>query len=64
MTVTDFQTFAISVFSGTGTGVFGAPVNYSVVRTPGGIGVGDFNGDGKLDLAVTSVAGVSILLQQ
>src|SRR5262249_529556 len=40
---------------GNGNGTFQAPVTYSSIpadRIPAGIVVGDFNGDGKLDLAV------------
>src|SRR5262249_56179876 len=48
---------------------FASPVNYPVGPTPVAIVTGDFNGDGKLDLAVTNADGsaagndiVSILL--
>lgn len=43
---------------------FVAPKSYSVGSTPSGIAVGDFNGDGKIDIAVanTGSENVSILL--
>ncbi|HEY6271212.1 MAG TPA: FG-GAP-like repeat-containing protein [Terriglobales bacterium] len=44
----------ISVSLNQGNGVFGVPVNYTVGYGPVGIAVGDFNGDGKLDLAVAN----------
>ena len=42
---------SVSVLLGKGDGTFGAPTNYGVGGTVG-VAVGDFNGDGKLDLAV------------
>ena len=44
----------ISVFIGNGDGTFQAAVNYPVGTGPSGVGVADFNGDGKLDLAVAN----------
>jgi hypothetical protein len=43
---------------------FGSPTNYPVGNTPRAVAAGDFNHDGKLDLAVANTAshGVSILL--
>jgi hypothetical protein len=59
----------ISLLLGNGDGTFtqasGSP--YAVGGTPYQFVAGDFNGDGKLDLAVTNINGtgtVSILLQQ
>ena len=52
------------------TVAFKAPVSYPVGTNPAGVSVGDFNGDGKLDLAVINHGfsdtgddgGVSVLL--
>jgi hypothetical protein len=62
-----YGTNAVSVFLGKGDGSFAAPVQY-----PAGpmndsppyhnVLVGDFNGDGNLDLVATSDNGISILL--
>jgi hypothetical protein len=43
---------------------FASAVNYDVGSHPGSIALGDFNGDGKLDMAVANILGgnVSILL--
>src|SRR3989442_424584 len=40
----------------------GPLVNYPVVSFPAAVEVGDFNGDGKLDLAVANGDTISILL--
>jgi VCBS repeat protein/Big-like domain-containing protein/FG-GAP repeat protein len=60
----------ISLLLGNGDGTFRAAVNYAVGSDPFSVTVGDFNGDGKLDLAVANagnpdafIAGsVSVLL--
>jgi len=58
----------VSIFLGNGNGTFQPAVSYSAGpgTLPDAIAVGDFNGDGKLDLAVTSngnaTGNVSILL--
>ena len=57
----------VSILMGNGDGTFQTAVNYPVGSQPAAIAVGDFTGDGKLDLAVvelghTAVHGVSILL--
>ncbi|HEV7397213.1 MAG TPA: FG-GAP-like repeat-containing protein [Pyrinomonadaceae bacterium] len=58
-------TSTISVRIGDGAGGFGAATDYTLGLGPRGIGVGDFNGDGKVDLATSNVSGsntVSVLL--
>jgi acetyl esterase/lipase len=57
----------ISILLGHGDGTFGLPHNFSVLpqgRSPQSIAIGDFNGDGMPDLAVTNRASnnVSLLL--
>lgn len=54
----------ITVFNGTGTGSFGAPVNYSLGTTAGsyGIAVGDYNGDGRMDIATGNSGSSSVAI--
>jgi hypothetical protein len=56
----------ITLLLGNGDGTFapssGSP--YTVGSNPFALAAADFNGDGKLDLAVATTAGISILLQQ
>jgi hypothetical protein len=54
----------VSILLGDGNGGFQAVVNYPTGSTPFSVAVADFNGDGKLDLAVANeLSGtVSILL--
>src|SRR5205823_2354869 len=48
---------------GLGTGAFQAPVNFSVGAFPRSVEVGDFDGDGKLDLVTAnSTDNISVLL--
>ncbi len=48
---------AVSILLGNGDGTFQSAVNYSVDSEPEGVVVGDFNGDGKLDLGVANTCG-------
>jgi uncharacterized protein (TIGR03437 family) len=43
---------SVLVFLGDGAGGFAAPVSYATGITPNAIALGDFNGDGKLDMAI------------
>jgi len=54
----------VTVLLGNGSGGFGTPANFSVGGTPASLATGDFNGDGKLDLAVANslVGTLSVLL--
>jgi len=45
---------SVSVLLGNGDGTFRAPVTYAVPASVGGLVMGDFNGDGKLDIAMTN----------
>lgn len=47
---------------GTGAGTFQAATNYGIAgSTPVWITIGDFDGDGKPDLAVATYANISVL---
>jgi large repetitive protein len=54
----------ISVYLGRGDGGFQAPVRFTVGASPRGLVAGDFNGDGRTDLAVVNFGSdsVSVLL--
>ena len=65
LAVTNSSDNSVSILLGNGDGTFQAHVSYPGGALPLGITNGDFNGDGKLDLAVTEWFGsstVAILL--
>jgi len=43
---------SVSVLLGNGDGTFQAPINTAMTWQPGGLAIGDFNGDDKLDVAI------------
>lgn len=58
--VDTLQNAPVRIFLGKGDGTFNAGASYAITGdAPVGIGVGDFNGDGSLDLAVTNYASSS-----
>lgn len=60
---TGFSNNNVSVLLGSGSGTFGAHLDFAVGTNPIGIAVGDVNGDGKPDIAVANHGGgVSVLL--
>jgi uncharacterized protein (DUF2141 family) len=61
LAVANFGSDNVSVLLGNGDGTFGSATNYPLVvgMNPTSIAVGDFNGDGKLDLAVANSFGFS-----
>jgi len=61
VTITPNQT-TISVLINNGDGTFKAPAAYFCGSSPTTLAVGDFNNDGKMDVAVTIQSFVSILL--
>jgi hypothetical protein len=58
--VDTLQNSPVRIFLGKGDGTFTAGASYAITGDgPVGIGVGDFNGDGYLDLAVTNYSSTS-----
>ncbi len=56
LAIANYNSGTVSILLGNGDGTFRPPVDYStgLDTTPDAIAVGDFNGDGRLDLAVAS----------
>jgi hypothetical protein len=59
-----FTNAGVSVLLGQGDGTFQTAVHYAAEGLPVSVAVGDFNGDGKPDLAVANDYGVSVLRGQ
>src|SRR5262249_60081786 len=57
---------SVDVLLGKGDGTFTARHSYPAAVGPAAVALGDFNGDGKLDLAVANTGGnnISVLLGQ
>jgi uncharacterized protein (DUF2141 family) len=62
VTLTSFNGETLSILPGNGDGTFGAPVFSTVLPTESFVTLvaGDFNGDGKLDLAVSEPGGQNV----
>ena len=59
----NFQSLStVSVLLGKGNGTFRPVVNYPVGAGPTGVAIADFNGDGKLDIAVANTASSDVSL--
>jgi len=56
------QASTVSVLLGKGNGTFKPVVNYAVGGGPAGIAITDFNGDGKLDIAVANTGSATVSL--
>src|SRR5262249_54406651 len=52
----------VSVLLGSGNGTFGQHSDFNVGTSPRSVAVGDFNGDGKLDIVTNNSMGVAVLL--
>jgi hypothetical protein len=57
-----FNPNTVSILLNNGDGTFQPAVNYTVPGAPEDVKVGDFNGDGKLDLAVASSGNTASIL--
>jgi RHS repeat-associated protein len=56
------NTDSVSILLGDGSGSFGAATNVAPGSDRSSVAVGDFNGDGKQDLAVVQFAGYGVLI--
>jgi hypothetical protein len=56
------QKNVISILMGNGNGTFQPPVEYQAALAPTQVALGDFDRDGKTDLAVVGNAGISVFL--
>jgi len=60
LAVANYEDDTMSVLLGDGNGTFQPHVDYPTGHSPSSLAVGDFNGDGKLDLAVANTSGNSV----
>ena len=58
----NYGSSTVSVFLGNGDGTFKAPLAFAVSQKPLVLTTGDFNGDGKVDIAVASATNIFLLL--
>jgi hypothetical protein len=58
---TGYPTTYLTTYLGNGDGTFQAGVSYPLSGSPSSIGVGDFNGDHKQDVAVTNYSGNTVI---
>ena len=56
----DTESKSVSILLGTGTGSFGAKTDFGTGGNPASVAVGDFNGDGNLDLAVANLGSIFV----
>ncbi|MEK6287034.1 MAG: VCBS repeat-containing protein, partial [Acidobacteriota bacterium] len=59
-----FNGATVSILLGTGTGSFGARTDFVTGSGPASVAVGDFNGDGKLDLVVANLRSNTVSILQ
>ena len=53
----------VSVLLGKGDGTFRSQVTYATGSYPFGVTLGDFNGDGKTDLAIPNFVGNGVVFE-
>lgn len=67
LVVVDHENNRVAVLRATAPGRFAAPQLHPVAEGPGAVTTGDFNGDGRIDIAVSAIGPpgrASVLLQQ